>query len=115
MTPPRSGGEAPVLTPNLPLCRVHTGGTTLSYFVNLFSPDSYKAFSESDRTISGFSASQETRAGNIGSGYRFVCYRTKLSRWIGVLEAEDDCAMVMEYFSPGSRPRPVRSCLVVHP
>jgi predicted RNA-binding protein len=61
----------------------------MTYFLNLFSPETYEAFSASDRTISGFRARQRAAAGKIRPGDRLVCYMTRLSRWIGVLEVEE--------------------------
>ena len=61
----------------------------MKYWLNLFSPDTYEAFSKSDRSISGFRRSQRTRAEKIAPGDRFVCYMTKLSRWVGILEVVD--------------------------
>ncbi|MCB9422921.1 MAG: EVE domain-containing protein [Ardenticatenaceae bacterium] len=67
----------------------------MTYYVNLFSPETYEAFSKSDRTVSGFRLRQKNVAGKINVGDRLICYMTKLSRWIGVLEVietyyEDD-------------------------
>ena len=61
----------------------------MNYYTNLFSPDTYESFSRSDRTTSGFRRRQEALATKIQRGDRFVCYMTKLSRWIGVLEVEE--------------------------
>ena len=58
----------------------------MSYYLNLFSPETYTAFTESDRTISGFRIRQQKKARQIKAGDRFICYMTKLSRWIGMLE-----------------------------
>jgi hypothetical protein len=56
------------------------------YYTNLFSPETYEAFGRSDRQISGFRMRQLAWAKRIKPGDRFICYMTKLSRWIGVLE-----------------------------
>ncbi len=56
------------------------------YYTNLFSPETYEAFGRSGREISGFRMRQLSWAKRIKPGDRFVCYMTKLSRWIGVLE-----------------------------
>jgi len=61
----------------------------LNYWLNLFSPDTYDTFSASDRSISGFRRGQWGRAQKIVRGDRFICYMTKLSRWVGVLEVVD--------------------------
>lgn len=60
----------------------------MAYYLDLFSPATYEAFSKSDRTISGFRPRQRAAAQRIKSGDRLVCYMTKLSRWIGILEVE---------------------------
>ncbi len=58
----------------------------ISYFLDLFSPATYEAFSKSDRTISGFRLRQHRVAKRMTPGDKLVCYMTKLSRWIGLLE-----------------------------
>jgi hypothetical protein len=58
----------------------------MGYFVHVFSPETYEAFSRSDRTVSGFGLRQQGIAGRLMAGDRLVCYMTKLSRWVGVLE-----------------------------
>ena len=60
----------------------------MTYYLDLFSPATYEAFSKSDRTISGFRTRQRGFAERIKPGDRLVCYMTKLSRWIGILEVE---------------------------
>jgi hypothetical protein len=63
----------------------------MTFFTNLFSPDTYETFSRSKRDVSGFSKHQLAWAKRIHKGDRFVCYMTKLGRWVGVLEALGDC------------------------
>lgn len=58
----------------------------MAYYTNLFSPETYEAFSKSDRTITGFQESQWSAARRIQRGDIFVCYMTRLSRWVGLLE-----------------------------
>jgi predicted RNA-binding protein len=60
----------------------------MSYYLDLFSPATYVAFSKSDRTISGFRPRQRSVAQRIKRGDRFVCYMTKLARWVGILEVQ---------------------------
>jgi predicted RNA-binding protein len=60
----------------------------MAYYLDLFSPATYEAFSKSDRIISGFRTRQRSVAQRIKPGDRLVCYMTKLSRWIGILEVE---------------------------
>jgi hypothetical protein len=63
----------------------------MAYYTNLFSPRTYEAFGKSDRTTSGFRMSQHTGGQRIKPGDKFICYMTKLSRWIGVLEVLSEC------------------------
>ncbi len=58
----------------------------MAYFLNLFSPETYEAFGRSSRAVSGFRSRQEGAANKIHPGDKFICYMTKLSRWIGILE-----------------------------
>jgi hypothetical protein len=63
----------------------------MTFFTNLFSPDTYETFSRSNRDVSGFSKHQLAWARRVQRGDRFVCYMTKLSRWVGVLEVLSEC------------------------
>jgi hypothetical protein len=58
----------------------------MSYFIDLFSPETYEAFSRSSRDISGFRLRHRSMAERIKAGDVFVCYLTRLSRWFGLLE-----------------------------
>lgn len=58
----------------------------MAYFLNLSSPETYEVFSRSDRTLSGFRRRHWNMAQRIAPGDKFICYMTKLSRWIGLLE-----------------------------
>jgi predicted RNA-binding protein len=60
----------------------------MAYYLDLFSPATYEAFSKSDRTVSGFRTRQRGVAQRIKPGDRLLCYMTKLSRWIGILEVK---------------------------
>lgn len=60
----------------------------MAYFVDLFSPETYEAFSESDRTITGFRPRQRRQAQRVEPGDMFFCYLTRLSRWMGLLRVE---------------------------
>jgi hypothetical protein len=57
----------------------------MAYYIDLFSPETYQAFSNSDRTVSGFRERHESLAKRIVPGDTLVCYVTKLSRWFGLL------------------------------
>jgi hypothetical protein len=81
----------------------------MNYYIDLFSPDTYEAFTKSDRATSGFRERKKGIAADINPGDRFICYITKLSRWIGVLEVTskffvDDKPI----FYPGNDPFVVR-------
>ena len=58
----------------------------MAYYIDLFSPETYEAFSKSNQNISGFRPRQENAASRIKVGDKLICYMVKLSRWIGVLE-----------------------------
>jgi predicted RNA-binding protein len=61
----------------------------MAFYLNLFSPETYEAFSSSDRQVSGFRPRQFLVAQQIKPGDKLVCYMTKLSRWVGILEVID--------------------------
>jgi len=65
----------------------------MPYYTDLFAPETYQAFGNSDRQVSGYRMSQKAMAKKIQIGDKFVCYMTKLSRWIGILE------LVSEYYT----------------
>ena len=58
----------------------------MAYFTNLFSPETYEAFSDSEQDISGFRLRQQNMAKRVNVGDKLICYMTKLSRWVGVFE-----------------------------
>lgn len=60
----------------------------MKYYIDLFSPETYETFSKSQRNISGFRLRHKKIAEKINIGDRFICYMTKLSRWIGILEVK---------------------------
>jgi len=63
----------------------------MAYYINLFSPETYRAFCDSNRCITGFRDNRRRIAANIKPEDKFICYMTKLSRWIGVLEVSSGC------------------------
>ena len=63
----------------------------MTYYTDLFSPETYEAFGRSGRSVSGFRKRQLAWAKRIKTGDRLICYMTKLSRWIGVLEVLSEC------------------------
>lgn len=81
----------------------------MAYYLDLFSPETYEAFGKSDREVSGFRSNQRIAAQKIKRGDKLVCYMTKLSRWVGILQViegpfEDDAPI----FFPESDPFIVR-------
>jgi predicted RNA-binding protein len=60
----------------------------MAYYLDLFSPETYEAFTKSERNISGFRTSHSNAADKIQPGDKFICYLTKLSRWVGILEVQ---------------------------
>lgn len=58
----------------------------MAYYIDLFSPDTYQKFSDSDKSVSGFRDRQKGVASTMKPGDKLICYVTKLSRWVGVLE-----------------------------
>jgi hypothetical protein len=65
----------------------------MNYFIDLFSPETATAFEQSKRDVSGFRISQKTYVENqkIGLGDKFICYVTRLQRFVGVLEIKSKC------------------------
>ena len=62
----------------------------MAYYTDLFSPETYEAFTQSDQRISGFNPRQKNAASKIKPGDKFVCYVTKISRWVGILEVTSE-------------------------
>lgn len=58
----------------------------MNYYLNLFSPDTYETFTRSGKKVSGFRIRHQSAAAKVHVGDRMLCYMTKLSRWIGILE-----------------------------
>ncbi len=58
----------------------------MTHYLDLFSPQTYKAFCRSDQSISGFRKTHEKHAQRVQPGDRFICYMSKVSRWFGLLE-----------------------------
>ena len=61
----------------------------MAYFIDLFSPETYEAFKDSARDISGFRLRHKRMAERISSGDILICYMTRLSRWVGALEVKE--------------------------
>jgi len=61
----------------------------MAYLINLFSPETYEAFTHSDQSASGFRRRHMKAAQRVNAGDKLICYMTKLSRWCGLLEVVD--------------------------
>jgi len=77
----------------------------MAYYTDLFSPETYEAFSRSPRDVTGFRETQRSMAERVCPGDRLVCYITKLSRWAGVLEVVSELFLDRTpRFYPGDDP-----------
>ncbi|OCG57637.1 hypothetical protein [Gilliamella sp. Nev3-1] len=61
----------------------------MAYYTNIFSPETYQAFMNSDKTVSGFRVRQKSLAEKVKAGDIFICYLVRLSRRCGLLEVID--------------------------
>jgi hypothetical protein len=63
----------------------------VNYVLDLFTPETWKAFREHGADVTGFSVAHRSRARNlVRPGDLFVCYLVRLSRWCGLLEVESE-------------------------
>lgn len=62
----------------------------MTYFLNLFSPETFEAFSQSNRDTSGFRLRQRRAADRIRLDDFLVCYVIRLSRWCGLLRVASE-------------------------
>jgi hypothetical protein len=62
----------------------------MSHFLDLFSPETHAKFTASARDVSGFRIRHRKAAERVKRGDALVCYLTRLSRWIGLLEVASD-------------------------
>ena len=58
----------------------------MTYYLDLFSPETHRAFSLSSRAVSGFSKRQRGVADGVILGDKLICYITRISRSVSVLE-----------------------------
>jgi hypothetical protein len=61
-----------------------------SYWLDLFTDQTWREFLEAGGEVSGFSASRWNMVQRIRPGDYLLCYLTGISRWIGVLEVVGD-------------------------
>ncbi|MEO6801650.1 MAG: hypothetical protein ABI197_00240 [Granulicella sp.] len=63
----------------------------MNYVLDLFTPETWKAFRDHGADVTGFSAGHFSRARNlVRPGDIFVCYLVRLSRWCGLLEVTSE-------------------------
>jgi hypothetical protein len=77
----------------------------MKYVLNVFSPETHPKFTDSDRTIAGFRVRHRQAADRLSSGDLIICYLTRLSRWVGLLEVvgapfEDATPLFVEQEDP---------------
>lgn len=57
-----------------------------TYWLNLFSPETWQQFLDAGATVTGFRSHRWSQVQKIAEGDYLLCYLTRLSRFIGVLE-----------------------------
>ena len=77
----------------------------MAYFLDLFTPETWRAFREMGGTVTGFRERQRRLAfERVRPGDIFICYMTRLSRWCGVLQVESgayyDDSPIHDDFAP---------------
>lgn len=64
----------------------------MSYFLDLFTPETWLAFCDAGATVTGFRERQRRLARErVREGDLFICYLTRLSRWCGILRVQSEC------------------------
>jgi hypothetical protein len=61
----------------------------MTYYVTLFSPETYRRFSESKRTVTAVRIRHRKAADRVNVGDFLIAYMTGVSRWIGLFEVTD--------------------------
>lgn len=77
----------------------------MTYFLEIFTPETWRAFREMGGTVTGFRECQKRLAfERVRPGDIFLCYMTRLSRWCGALQVESkayyDDSPIHEEFAP---------------
>ena len=90
----------------------------MTYFLNLFSSETYEAFSRSPRDVSGFLLRHENLTGLGKVGDKFVSYMTKLFRRVGLSEMtgaffKDETPIFYRSMTRSSSDSASSSCLTV--
>ena len=61
----------------------------MNYFLDLFTPETWRAFRDAGATVTGFRERQRRLARErVREGDLFICYLTRLSRWCGILRVQ---------------------------
>lgn len=58
----------------------------MTYFVDIFSIDTFEAFAKTDKTITGFHIDRKAWVAKIAPGDMIICYVKGVSCWFGLLE-----------------------------
>lgn len=58
----------------------------MTYFVDIFSVETYEEFSKTEKSICGFHPNRRAWVAKIKPGDKIVCYLKGLSCWVGILE-----------------------------
>lgn len=81
----------------------------MAYYISLFSPETYFAFTASEKNTAGVREHLQNAASRVRPGDKLVCYLTKLSRWVGILEVKSPCFLDnTPIFLPSADPFKVR-------
>ena len=62
----------------------------MAYFIDLFTPETWRSFQAHGSAVSGFRHRQRKAAEQVEVGDIFCCYLVRLSRWCGLLEITSD-------------------------
>lgn len=57
----------------------------MAFYTDLFTPETWAAFIEHGKDVSGYRDTQKRAAERVQTGDIFVCYTVRLSRWCGIL------------------------------
>lgn len=80
----------------------------MKYWLNLFSGKTWDEFLSYGGTVSGFPPSQKSSSKKVKVGDRFICYVTKIGRFIGVLEVLSETYEDYTKVYSGQQPFPIR-------
>lgn len=81
----------------------------MAYYAAIFSPETYRMFSDSSRSVTGVAQNRREQASRLRPGDKLICYITRISRWIGVLEINSACFIdTTPLFAPENDPYCIR-------